>query len=56
MMILHAPVVDGQQSTERFFLVEKLGFDVAVMAGMEEEVSAEGTGVFSGDSVASTIV
>jgi hypothetical protein len=56
VMIPHAPVVDGQQSIERFFLVEKLGFDVAMMAGVKEEVSAEGTGVFSGDSVASTIV
>ena len=55
-MIPHAPLVDGRQSTKCFFLVEKPGFDVAVMVGMEEEVSAEGTGAVSGDSVASTIV
>ena len=55
-MIPHAPVVDGRQASKRFFLVEKPGFDVAVMAGVEEEISAEGTGNISGDSTASTVV
>jgi hypothetical protein len=55
-MIPHAPVVDGQQASKHFFLVEKPGFDVTVMAGVEEEISAEGTGNISGDSTASTVV
>ena len=33
-MIPHVPLVDGRQESEHFFLVEKPGFDVAVMAGV----------------------
>ena len=55
-MIPHAPLVDGRQAGERFFLVEKPGFDVAVMAGMEEGISEEGTGTVNRNNVASTIV
>jgi hypothetical protein len=53
-MIPHAPLVDGRQESERFFLVEKPGFDVAVMAGMEEEF-IEGTGILNGERTASTM-
>ena len=35
-MIPHAPAIDGRQTQERFFLVEKPGLDVAVMAGAGE--------------------
>jgi hypothetical protein len=35
--------------------VEKPGLDVAVMAGMEEEIQAEGTGTVNIDSIASTM-
>jgi len=54
-MIPHAPLVDGRPASERFFLVEKPGFDVAVMAGVEEEIPAEGTGTVNIDSIASTM-
>lgn len=37
-MIPHSPVVGGQHMGERFFLVEKPGFDVAIIAGAEEEL------------------
>jgi hypothetical protein len=33
--------------------VEKPGFDVAVMAGIEEEFIEEGTGILNGDRIAS---
>jgi len=36
-MVPHAPEIDGQETRERFFLVEKPGLDVAVMAGAEED-------------------
>jgi hypothetical protein len=55
-MIPHVPLVDGQQAGKCFFLVEKPGFDVAVMAGMEEGISEEGTGTVNRNNVASTIV
>jgi len=35
-MVPHAPAIDGRQTQERFFLVEKPGLDVAVMAGAGE--------------------
>jgi hypothetical protein len=54
-MIPHAPLVDGRPASKCFFLVEKPGFDVAVMAGMEEEITAEGTGTVNIDSIASTM-
>ena len=37
-MILHTPVIEGR-SSEHFFLIEKPGFDVAIMAGIEEDIS-----------------
>ena len=54
-MIPHVPLVDGQQESEHFFLVEKLGFDVTVMVGVEEEFIEEGTGILNGDRIASTM-
>jgi len=36
--------------------VEKPGFDVAVMGGVEEGISEEGTGTVDRDNVASTMV
>ena len=35
-MIPHTPEIDGIVPRERFFLVEKPGLDVAVIAGEEE--------------------
>jgi hypothetical protein len=40
-MVPHAPVIDGREACERFFLVEKPGLDVAVMAGAEEDVGGD---------------
>ena len=54
-MIPHMPLVNGRQESECFFLVEKPGFDVAVMAGVEEEFIEEGTGILNGDRIASTM-
>jgi hypothetical protein len=34
-------VIEGQDARDRFFLVEKPGFDVAVMAGDEEDIPGE---------------
>jgi hypothetical protein len=36
-MIPHKPAIIGQQTEEQFFLVEKPGLDVAMIAGIEEE-------------------
>ena len=54
-MIPHMLLVDGRQASKCFFLVEKPAFDVTVMAGMEEEIPAEGTGTVNIDSIASTM-
>jgi hypothetical protein len=35
-MVPHTPVIDGQEASERFFLVEKPGYDVAIMTGLVE--------------------
>ena len=35
-MVPYTPTIDGQGAHERFFLVEKPGLDVAVMASEEE--------------------
>ena len=37
-MIPHRPEIPGLPLSERFFLVEKLGLDVAIMAGIEEDI------------------
>jgi hypothetical protein len=36
-MVPHAPTIDRQQMSNRFFLVEKPGLDVAVITGAGEE-------------------
>ena len=36
-MIPHSPSIGGRDAEERFFLVEKPGFDVAIMAGAMED-------------------
>jgi hypothetical protein len=42
-MIPHSPAIGGQEARDRFFMVEKPGFDVALFAGTEEErTSLEG--------------
>jgi hypothetical protein len=46
-MIPHRPEIEGRPIADRFFLVEKPGLDVAVMAGIEESNpgdEAEGIG------------
>ena len=40
-MIPHSPVIGGGELRGRFFLVEKPGFDVAVIAGAEEEMPGD---------------
>jgi hypothetical protein len=40
-MIPHSPVIGGQEARGRFFLVEKPGFDVALIAGIEEAMGIE---------------
>jgi hypothetical protein len=35
-MVPHAPAIEGREAHTRFFLVEKPGLDVMVMAGIEE--------------------
>ena len=40
-MIPHTPAIGHQEPSGRFFLVEKLGFDVAVMTGFEDELEGE---------------
>ena len=54
-IIPHTPLVDGQQESEHFFLMEKPGFNVAMIAGVEEEFIEEGTGILNGDRIASTM-
>jgi hypothetical protein len=46
-MIPHTPVIEGQEARERFFLVEKPGLDVAMMAGTEEAMTGDGVGIES---------
>jgi hypothetical protein len=40
-MVPHTPAVGHQEPSARFFLVEKPGFDVAVMVGFEDELEGE---------------
>ena len=41
VMVPHSPSIDGRAAEDRFFLVEKPGFDVALMSGVEEDMPAE---------------
>ena len=36
-MVPHAPVIEGQETREQFFLVEKPGLDVTVMTGVGDD-------------------
>ena len=38
-MVPHAPAIVEQPVREWYFLIEKPGFDVAVISGVEEDVS-----------------
>ena len=38
-MVPHAPAIAERPARERFFLIEKPGFDVAVISGIEEDAS-----------------
>jgi len=40
-MIPHKPEIPGLPPSERFFLVEKPGLDVAMMAGIEDDVPGD---------------
>ena len=40
-MVPHTPVIEGQDPGERFFLVEKPGFDVAIIAGIQENLQVD---------------
>jgi hypothetical protein len=52
-MVPHTPAICHQEPSERFFLVEKPGLDVAVMAGFEDELEGEPEdAVTSNDSMA----
>jgi len=42
-MVPHTPALEGQEVWGRFFLVEKPGLDVTVMAGTEEDFTEEDT-------------
>jgi hypothetical protein len=44
-MIPHKPVIEGREARERYFLVEKPGLDVAMMAGTEEAMTGDGNGI-----------
>ena len=43
-MIPHRPEILGLSLSERFFLVEKLGLDVAIMAGIKEDIPEDERG------------
>ena len=38
VMIPHSPVIRGQEASDHFFLVEKLGFDVALITDTEDNI------------------
>jgi hypothetical protein len=48
-MIPHSPVIRGQEARNRFFLVERLGFDVALIAGAEEDLLGDGDTALGGE-------
>jgi hypothetical protein len=48
-MIPHLPVIRGQEVHNRFFLVEKLGFDIALIAGTEEVLLRNGDTALDGE-------
>jgi hypothetical protein len=40
-MVPHTPAIEGVDLGERFFLVEKPGFDVAIIAGIQENLQVD---------------
>jgi len=40
-MVPHTPAIEGVDLGERFFLVEKPGFDVAIIAGIQENLRVD---------------
>lgn len=46
-MVPHVPVISHQEPSEQFFLVEKPGFDIAVMAGFKDKLEGEPEGAVS---------
>jgi hypothetical protein len=48
-MVPHTPTIEGRDTHERFFLVEKPGFDVALMAGVEEDIQDDEGGTCQGN-------
>jgi hypothetical protein len=49
VMIPHLPVIRGQEARNHFFLVEKPGFDVALIAGTEEVLLRDGDTALDGE-------
>jgi len=43
-MIPHTPNIPGKVPSERFFLVEKPGLGVAIIAGVEDAIHEDDTG------------
>ncbi|KAH8995170.1 hypothetical protein EDB83DRAFT_2238905 [Lactarius deliciosus] len=43
-MIPHRPSIDGRSVEDRFFVVKKPGFDVAIMSGIEEDIPGDEDG------------
>lgn len=50
-MIPHSPMIGGQEgpARDRFFLVEKPGFDVALIAGTGEDMPGDGNTALDGE-------
>ena len=40
-IVPHTPVIEGQDLGKRFFLVEKPGFDIAIIAGIQENLQVD---------------
>jgi hypothetical protein len=40
-MIPHSPLIGGREAEEQFFLVEKPGFDIAIMAGAIDDTQTD---------------
>ena len=40
-MVPHTPAIEGEDLGEWFFLVEKPGFDVAIIAGIQKNLRVE---------------
>jgi hypothetical protein len=40
-MVPHAPAIEGHKACEQFFLVEKPGLDVTIMAEVEDDIDGD---------------